>query len=331
MGDFDKYRLQFSSLSALNLIEVESIEERGNQSGLIIDELLLYNILIRDLVDECPNDDIRNQILNIAYYIIDDLECYEETVKERQLPIIKIKKRIPISKSFLQLWKDYIIAYVVILGNPSYKYIQEYLGIEEKIKIIGAKDLVVCDTKILHKGVLISKSGKKGIILTAKGEFKKIDVIQDNYIGEEVSGEEYKGLKKYKLHMSIMALLIIAMVSVATIKYMSVKNTIIINTTSSIKVEVNSFNKIVNAQSPTDKGARLLSEIKIQDKDVDESIYKILKYALENEMIPNDDMLITVSGKSLDLEILKETNKFLKDNNIPVKFNNSGNEYYINH
>ena len=331
MGDFNKYRFRFSSVSALNLIGVESIEERGNQSVLIIDELLLYNILIRDLVDECPSDDIRNQILNIAYYIIDDLECYEEMVKGRQAPISKIKKRIPISKSFLQLWKDYIIAYVVILANPSYKYVQEYLGIEEKIKTLESKSLEIFDTKILHKGVLISKSGKKGIILTSKGEFKKIDVREDNYIGEEVSGEEYKGLKKYKLHMSIMALLIIAMVSVITVKYMSVKNTIIINTTSSIRVEVNSFNKIVNVQSATDKGVQLLDEIKIQDKDVDESLYKILKYALENEMIPNDEMLITVSGESLDLEILKETNKFLKDNDIPVKFNNSGNEYYINH
>lgn len=330
MSNFDKNRFKFSSLQPLSLAGATIVKERGNQSVLITEEIELYSVLIKDLVSQCPSADIRNQVLNIAYYIVSDLECYEKTIKDRDLPIIEIIKRIQISRSFLKLWQDYIISYVVILGNPKYKYIQDYLRIEESVVRLDFKELTYDKSKTLLKGIVISKSRKRATILTSKGEFKKINIREDIDIGEEVSGEESKGLRNYKLHISIIAMLIIIMVSIVGIKYTTITKIIVINTTSAIKIEVNSFNKVVNTQSPTSKGVEMLKKIQIEDKGMDESLYETLKYALENEMIPNDDILITVSGKMIDFETLEETKKFLEDNHIRVKFNNSGNEHYIN-
>lgn len=330
MDNFDKRKYRFSLVQPLTLIGDEITEERGNQIILMNDELSLYNILIKDLVSDCPSLDIRNQILNIAYYIIDDTECYDKISEEKKLPIEDIVKKISVTKSFLTLWQDYIIAYVVILANSNYKHIQEYFRIEENVDILVGNKLVENNSDVLIKGIVISKSRKKVIVLTSKGEFKKISRSEYVEIGEEITGNEAKGLKNYKLHISIIAMLIIIMVGIISIKYTAITKTIVINTTSLIKVEVNSFGKVVNAQSPTVRGGEMLEKIKIQDKYMDEALYKIFKYAFENEMMPDGDVLITVSGKAMDLASIEETMKFLEDKNILVKLNNSGNEYYIN-
>lgn len=330
MSSFNKTKYKFSLLEPLSLTGEAIVKERGRQCGLMIKELSAHNVLIKDLISECPNDDVRNEILNIAYYILSDLECYEKVIQEKKIPVSEIIKKIEITKSFLELWQEYIIVYVIILGNPSYKYLEDYLRIEESIELSGFKELSVNKSMILIKGIVISKSKKSAIILTSRGEFRKINIKETVDVGDELSGEKFEGLKKYKLYLAIVAILIIIMISTIYIEYSTVKKTIVISTTSLIKVEVNSFNKVINAQSPTPKGEKMLQEIKIQDKDIDESLHKILKYATKNEMIPNGDVLITVSGKKVELEMLKETNKFLEESGIPVKLNNSGNEHYIN-
>lgn len=330
MDNFDKRKYRFSLAQPLTLIGDEITEERGNQIISMNDELSLYNILIKDLVSDCPSLDIRNQILNIAYYIIDDTECYDKIIEEKKLPIEDIIKKISIPKSFLTLWQDYIIAYVVILANPNYDNIQDYFRIEENVDILVGDKLVENNSDVLIKGIVISKSRKRAIVLTSKGEFKKISIGEYVEIGEEITGNEAKGLKNYKLHISIIAMLIIIIIGIISIKYTTITKTIVINTTSLIKVEVNSFGKVVNAQSPTVRGGEMLEKIKIQDKDIDEALYKIFKYAFENEMMPDGDVLITVSGKVMDLSSIQETMKLLEDKNVLVKINNSGNEYYIN-
>lgn len=330
MDGFDKYKYKFSTLNSLSLAGKTVDLERGKQSDLMIEELSSYNVLIKDLIYECPSIKIRNQILNIAYYIVGDLEFYEKTIKEKKLPIGELIKKIAIPKSFFELWKEYIIVYVVILGNPNYKYIQDYLRIEENIEILGALELIEDGSQTLVKGIVISKSRKKVIVLTSKGEVKRICIKENVEVGEEVSGEIGKSFRNYKLHISIISVLIIIMVSTIVIKYMTITETIVVNVTSAIKLEINCFDKVVEAQSQTPKGIEMLEKLQVQDEGTDESLYKILKYASQNEMIPNDNVLITVSGKVIDFQSLEQTNKFLEDSDIPVKLNNFGNEHYIN-
>ena len=330
MSKFDKYRVKFSLTQPISLVGEGIVEERGNQIISMIDELSSYNIFIKDLVNECPSINIRNKVLNIAYYIVEESEYYDNLIKNKELSIDEISANIKIEKSFLELWQEYIIAYVVILGNPNYKYINDYLRIEENVDILGIKKLIEHKSDIEIRGIAISKSKRKVVILTSKGEFKKINVEEAIEIGEEISGDEAKSWRNYKLHISIISILIFSMIAAIGIKYTTVTKTVVINTTSLIKVEVNSFERVINAQSPTVKGAEMLENINIQDKYIDESLYEIFKYVLENEMIPNDDILVTVSGKMIEIETVEKTKEFLEENNIKVKFNNSGNEYYIN-
>ncbi|MGL5087520.1 MAG: anti-sigma factor domain-containing protein [Clostridium sp.] len=330
MSSFDRYRYKFSSKEPLMLVGDEILKERENQIIKMQDELLTYNVIIKDLVIDGPSVDIRNQILNVALYIVNDVECYEEVTTGRDLSINKITKTITMPRDFFELWRDYILAYVVILGNPNYKYIQDYLRTEESVDILSAKELILEKSKTLFKGMVLLKSKTKAIILTSKGEFKKVKISEPVYVGEEISGEGKKGLKNYKLHISIIALLIFSLIAIFGIKYTTVSKTIVISSTSSIKVEINSFNKIIDAQSPTTKGEEMLQLLDVQDEYMDESIYKIFKYIFENDMIPNGDILITVSGEMMDLEELQKTIKFLEDEKIKVKLNNSGSEHYIN-
>lgn len=330
MSSFDKYRYKFSSKEPLMLVGDEILKERENQIKKMQEELLSYDVLIKDLVKDMPSIDTRNQILNVALFVVNDAEVYDEIKSNNKININKIMKTIPMGRSFFETWNDYIIAYIVILGNPTYKYIQDYLRTEENIDILCAKELILEKSKTIFKGTVLLKSKTKAIILTSKGEFKKIKISEVVYIGEETSGEENKGVKNYKLHISIAALLIISLIAIFGIKYTTITKTIVISSTSSIKIEVNAFNKIIDTQSPTTKGSEMLDILDIQDKDMDESIYKMFKYIVENDMIPNGDILITVSGDVLDLDEIKKTTKFLDDEEIKVKLNNSGNEHYIN-
>src|SRR5690606_20523422 len=119
----------------------EVIEKRAEEIEKLSEDLLNYKILIKDLIHEKVSYTIRNKILNIAYFIIEDVELFEYLNTTRKFPINRILKRTPIEKEFLQTWKEYIITYVVILSNPNYKYIQEYIQIVEAINILGVDEI----------------------------------------------------------------------------------------------------------------------------------------------------------------------------------------------
>ena len=65
--------------------------------------------------------------------------------------------------------------------------------------------------------------------------------------------------------IAIILTIIIALSGVLYYKYNKITSIIIINTTSLIKVEINSFNKVVYSYSPTEKGADLLDEANVEN------------------------------------------------------------------
>lgn len=327
MAHFEKNKYKFCTDIKPNLVGSETIEEREKEIELLKNSLEEYNVLVKDLIFDMASYKIRNIILNISYFIIEDIEIFENMSENKKLPIDKIVRKIPIAKKFLLKWNDYIVTYTIILSNPNYCNLQEYLNIVENVNILGVEEVEeekgICE----HRGIIISLRRHSAIVLTSKGEFKKIKIHEEKKIGEEATGKEKKNIGHYKKHIAIFFGLIFLIVCITIIKYNSVSTTLVIETTSQIKLEVNSFNRVLSEFSTNDKGREMLSTLNLKDEKLDTALYEILKYASSNKMIPSDGVLITVTGHAIEYGKIPISEGFINEENLHIKFNNSGNEH----
>lgn len=325
---FEKYK--FSTKLSTSLALDDIVENREEEIERLKEDLLNYKILIKDLIYYETSYIIRNKLLNIAYFIIEDIELFDYLSTTKKFPINRLLKRTPINKEFYQTWRQYIVAYVVILSNPNYKYLQEYLQIQEATNILASEEIMqINEEEEEHRGIILYKGINYSVILTSKGEFIKVKSKKDSRVGEELIGKESFRLKKYKLQISIIASIIAIMLIIGAFQYRSIDKTIAIETTSLITLEVNRFDKIINAYTKTEKGNDMLDSLNVTNTNIDKSIKEILIYATKNEMIPKTGVIITVTGRPLKYTALSKTEKFIEEEGLQVKLNNSGDEHKV--
>ncbi len=325
--NYDKYKFSTKAPALLALEDV--VEKREEEIERLKEDLINYKILIKDLIHDKPSYIIRNKILNIAYFIIEDVELFDYLNTTKKFPINRLLKRTPIDREFYLTWKEYIVTFVVILSNPNYKYLQEYLQIEEAVNVPASEEIVQINEEDEHRGIILLKGINYAVIVTPKGEFIKVKAKKDNCVGEDFISKESFSLKKYKLQISIIASIVVILSIIGVFQYRSVDKTIAIETTSLITLEVNKYDKILNAYTKTEKGNNMLEELKVNNTNVDNSIKEILKYASENEMIPSTGVVITITGKALKYNALEKTEKFIEETGLEVKLNNSGDEHKV--
>ena len=213
MDKFQKNKYRFSSTQPLILIGNDIVEARNEQVNQLVSELIKYKVLIRDLVNSEVDYSKRNELLTIAMFIINNFELYDAFVKNEDVPIDVLHRFTRVDKKFLQKYREYIVAYTLIFGNPIYKNIQDYVQIvensiedeEEKNK----KEIIEYEEKIGVNGIVIGKNKKNAIILTSIGEFKKVKLNQDVINGEEVKANEKKTLKDFKIYISIVLIFLV--------------------------------------------------------------------------------------------------------------------------
>lgn len=329
MGIFEYDKYKFSTNISNNLSLDDVVEKRQDEIEVLKEELLNYKILIKDLIYDETSYILRNKLLNIAYFIIEDVELFEYLTKTKKFPINKLLKRTPIEKEFYQMWRQYIVVYVVIFSNPNYKYLQEYLQVEEAANVSASEEIIQVNKDEEHRGLILYKGINYGIIVTSKGEFVKVKATKENRVGEELIAKESFRLKKYKLQISIIASIMAIILAIGIFQYKSTDKTISIETTSLITLEVNRFNNVLNAYTKTEKGTIMLQTLDLNNNNIDQSIKEILKYANSNEMIPKTGVVITVTGRALEYDALIETEKFIGEEGLQVKLNNSGDEHKV--
>ncbi|MDR5586237.1 MULTISPECIES: anti-sigma factor domain-containing protein [Clostridium] len=336
----DKLRIKyvFSSTPNMLLIGGKTDINRNKQIELFLKKLSLYNILLKDLINYPPKEKQRNIILNISYYILEDDNLRDSVERKKDLPIRNVCKKLDISDEFLRKWKEYILFYYIIFSNVDYKLIQEYLKIEEKSNnVVNLNNVKKTE---FFRGIVLKSLNSSAYILTSSGEIIKIKCDKNTKIGQEISGQQKKSFRNYKIYFCILIVLIIIIGMSLYSHYYNSQSTIIVNTTSAIKLECNFLDKVIYSYSETEKGNKLIISTDVLHKDIDESIKEILDYAINNEMIPTDNkILITVNGEALKYGALKETSKFLNEINeknksenksqISVLINNGGNQHKL--
>lgn len=328
MDKFQKNKYRFSSNTPLVLISDEIIELRKQQIEAFTLELLRYKVLIRDLIKHNLNYSTRNELLNIAMFITSNFEIYDEFIKKEDIPtIVQIQTRA--SKKYIEQYRDYLIAYTIILGNPNFKNLQEYIQIVENTDEDLGKDIIGYEEKIDVSGIVLDRNNRNAIVITSIGEFKKLKLKESVSKGEELRAIEKKSLKDYRLYVSIISVFALIFILSVVYKYNNVVSTIVVETTSPIRLEINGFNRVIDVSSSTAKGKKLVSDTSVLDNKIDNAIYKILEYANENDMVKGSGIVVTITGKALKHNALKETSDFIYRKDLKVRFNNSGSEHKL--
>ena len=70
----------------------------------------------------------------------------------------------------------------------------------------------------------------------------------------------------------------------------------------------------------------MVETIDVVDKSIDYAIYSIIKYANENDMMPQTGIMVAVNGKPIKYGTLSKTEDYIYVEQIDLKLNNSGIE-----
>ena len=121
MGRDERVVYRFSSIAPLIVISDEIIEERKEQILLLKRELINYRVILKDLaLMEVPYS-IKNELLNIAFFIVQDVEILDNFKSKKNIPMSVVAKEFGKTRRYLEEWRDNIVTYVVILSDPKFK------------------------------------------------------------------------------------------------------------------------------------------------------------------------------------------------------------------
>ncbi|MDU2265340.1 hypothetical protein [Clostridium celatum] len=326
----DKYR--FSSACPLVLLGDDIIEARSNEIDKITSELIEYKVLIRDLIENDISYEIRNEILNIALFITENVELYDKFIESKELPVDEISKETNKLKSYIEKYKQYIIAYVIIFGNPAYRYIREYVQIVENNKDEIGKELIEFKENNLLKGIIIYRNKRSAIIITSLGEFKRIRLLNQCIKGEEGDGVAKKTVSDYKIHIAIILIIITTLTLGITYTYRNIVRTIVVenNALIKVKIQVNTYGRVFDILATTNEGREIIKEIDVVDKEMDTALSTFIEYIDKNNMILDSGIIITISGKPIKYGSIEKSEKYIYNNGINAKLNNVGSEHKIN-
>lgn len=329
---FEKDKYIFSSINKIRVVKQKSTINK--QVFLYIKELKLYGVELNSLANREIKYGMKNLCLNLAYYLVEDGELYERFVKKRELPFSSLSKATKVGRVTLEKLNDFIIAYSLIIANPNFKDLQRYINIEVKNESteIAVLDEISRENNEIYRGINLRQEKSFSIVLTSMGDYIKIKTNEKNAdLGDELAGKEKKGIKHYKKQIVTTAITFIVLLSTFFYTYYKSTSMIKIQTTSSIRLESNIFNKVIDAYSETQKGKVLVNSINISHSNVSYGIIEVLKYAKENKMLINDGqgLNIIVTGKALSGAALSKAEEYIRYEELKVNINNCGNEVVI--
>lgn len=310
MGDFEFKKDEFIFSKNKNQTKDINKNELVREVRLLGRMCKAYNVNFGLLERKNPTSERRDMLLNIAKFISKDEKIIKVFKKSKKLPLILIGEETGVKLEVLKKWGKYLEFYIILFMDNKYPQINNYLNIQfneierlSKIRIVEKEE----DT---YEGIAITLLNKSIVLLTNQGLLVKVKYIEDCYIGEII---ESKKTKEFKAHLIKVCgvLTVMSVIAVCFVLYYNREyTTVVVKTTSEIKVTVNEFNKVVNASSPTQKGKKLIEDEKLKHKSLDNAITSILEYADENAMVPEGGKInLIVTGERIDINTLENTIK----------------------
>lgn len=102
--------------------------DRASQIMMFKDTMESFGISINDLVNNSPkHKDTRKKLIDLAFYISKQSDISQYITKNKMLPIKDIISTYSVSRKFIDEWRKYIIALVIIFSDNRLDSIKEYI------------------------------------------------------------------------------------------------------------------------------------------------------------------------------------------------------------
>jgi hypothetical protein len=332
----DRYRFVYRP--QVVIYDLKENIKREREISLYLKELALYKISFKVLIKSRPNPRIKDELLNIAYACLENESIYNGFRNTRVLPVKRVSDFTYKSKGFIEKWQFYIAAYILLLSGNAYQHLISYLSIEYKDRKEGVETTsmaLVNDTAIksnAHMGVVLKHLKNAAVILTPFGDFIKIkpnenSLLQPGYI---CTGILKKDISFYKYPIITVLFFSLILLLALTFMYLNPFRTVLIQANSTIKLEVNAWNRVVKVTPLSTYGNRIVQSLELFNTSTDKSIRLILQKA-KNDNIINQETKVSIfitGTKNLELS-LPETEAYILENNLTIQVNNNGTEYKI--
>lgn len=112
-------------------------EERALEISMFNKELSQYGLSMCDLTENSPKHrDTRKILFNTALKCSSRKEIVYSLKKNRMLPLKEIEVLAGVKRKFLEQWRKYIIALLIITSSDEYAYLKEYIEFDKEEGVI---------------------------------------------------------------------------------------------------------------------------------------------------------------------------------------------------
>ncbi|WP_297523074.1 hypothetical protein [uncultured Clostridium sp.] len=337
MGDFSEYRNKYMFSNKRKYYSDVDMGEIKKETKILRGYIKEYRVNLTSVSRDIPDDESRNKLLDVASFIIKEKKIMDHFNEKKTLPKTHIAKKTMIKLSLIDRYIDYLKLYTILLMGEEFKEIVGYLNIQEKDESKKRfKDINSNHKQDVYKGISlqISSCAKSIFILTREGIVADVKYSEGCNSGDEILSTKFTYISPtIKIGAGILGVFLVIGYIVANV-YKIPEAKIVLNTTSEINLKVNSFNKVVYVNSPTDKGKVMIETIPIEHKGIDNALLSILKYADSNEMIPENGVIrVSVVGEDFNLKSISKTVNYVESQYIDdtkkgeffrVEINNDG-------
>lgn len=272
--------------------------------------------------------------------LVDYLNILEKDIPGKKINLKKDNKSYIVSKKSYskEAESDFI------KGKENYKSSRKDHEKDSEIESIDSnkdlsnkkpKQIKASSQKDLYSGIIISKKGRKRIVLTATGEIKwiKKEKNHSNNLGELITSKKVKSKRKIKITMGILVLVVLILFTANHLLENKVATTVLFKASGDIKITFNENNKLIHAYATNKNGNIILEDAEFQEKNMDYVLGEILEQAYIQKVIKEfDAVTIIVSGIPAKEEDI--INGRFKDRlisyKVKCKINNDGTLIYLN-
>jgi hypothetical protein len=179
------------------------------------------------------------------------------------------------------------------------------------------------------EGIVVSVEEKYANLLTPYGEFIKVNCSGKKlHIGEKFEGDEVLHRLSFFYTRKIITaacIIFVLLVGGGVKAYYTPAATVLVNINPSIELKVNFLNKIISFKGLNGDGNKILSEVKINNDNINDALKVIIDQAKKDKFIDKNyakTISVDIRGKNIDVSGFKSN---MASSNLNVKIEANGN------
>ncbi|MFL0267308.1 anti-sigma factor domain-containing protein [Candidatus Clostridium radicumherbarum] len=161
-----------------------------------------------------------------------------------------------------------------------------------------------------NTGIVMQLNKNHACVMTSSGEFLKLKISKTPpKVGEVYTGQIVKDIPFYKYAITAATLTFIVLCSSTAYAYYTPVASVVVDINPSIKLDLNRWNRIIKATPLNEDGKKVLSELKVQNKSLNDGLNTLVLQAKKDNFI-NGDKSNNANTVNIDIDSSRSINDF---------------------